>query len=134
MTRTPMTPDEYLSRIETELAGSRPARERLLTELRDHIEDALSVGLTEDQSCVEATIARLGQPNEITTPWRTLIQERRAQTRRRAAVLTLTTATAITLGIAQHASGHRNPSHGCTTISHGPTTTCAHRPGTSANS
>ncbi len=133
MTRSPITPNEYLSLIEAELAGNRNSRARLLTELGDHIEDALAVDPTRDQTHLEATIARLGAPSDVTTPWRTLIQERRAQTRRRAALLTLTTATAITLGIAQHASGHRNPNQRCTTISHGAHTACARRPVSDTN-
>jgi uncharacterized membrane protein len=109
-----MKPPEYLRRVEAGLAGGRSARERLLTELRDHIEDALADPARAGGEAEQEVVARLGDPREVTVPWRADVLARRGQVRRRAALLTLTLATTLTLGIAQHASGHRPPSHGCT--------------------
>jgi hypothetical protein len=105
---TPMDPDDYLRAVEQSLSGGRGGRRRLLTELRDHLDDSLDA-----RSDVEDVMARVGSPEEVTTPWREHVTAIRRQNRRRAALLALTVATAGALGIAQHASGHRAPHVEC---------------------
>jgi hypothetical protein len=108
---TPMDPDDYLRAVEQSLSGGRGGRRRLLTELRDHLDDSL-----EAQSDVEDVMARVGSPEEVTTPWREHVIVVRRQNRRRAALLALTVVTAGALGIAQHASGHRAPRVECSAV------------------
>jgi len=106
-----MTPEDYLRQVEARLCGSRSARKRLLSELRDHFEDAAEAGVGPAE-----VVSHLGAPEDVAAPWRAHAVAVRGQDRRRAAVLTLAVATTVALGIAQHASGHRTPR-----------TTCAHQ-------
>jgi hypothetical protein len=103
-----MEPDDYLREVERSLSGGRGVRRRLLTELRDHLDDSLDA-----RSDVEDVMARVGSPEEVTTPWREHVTAVRRQNRRRAALLALTVVTTGALGIAQHASGHRAPRVEC---------------------
>jgi hypothetical protein len=102
-------PEEYLRDVERGLCGSRAAQKRLLTELRDHIDDALEA----DRGHADDVMARVGAPDDVVTPWRSHTVAVRAQNRRRAAVLALAVATTAALGIAQHAWGHRTPRNVC---------------------
>lgn len=101
-----MNRDEYLAELAARTRGTAP--ERLLAELRDHIEDA-----TRHHDECDA-LARLGAPEEVAAAWTAHVRRRRSQTRRRAAVLALTVASAVSLAVAQHASGgHSAPQQHC---------------------
>ncbi|NUR77089.1 MAG: hypothetical protein HOQ28_12495 [Thermoleophilia bacterium] len=104
-----MDPQDYLRAVAGDLGGSRGARTRLLTELRDHIEDSLEA---EGRRAGEV-MARLGAPGDVVASWQAHTAAVRAQNRRRAAVLALAVATTVALGIVQHASGHRTPHQVC---------------------
>ena len=100
-----MNADEYLEALAAQTRGSAP--ERLLAELRDHLDDAARDG------DARAATELLGTPQVVASAWRDHVRRRRAQTRRRAALLTLTVATAASLAVAQHASGHRQLHQPC---------------------
>jgi hypothetical protein len=113
-----MRRDQYFVALGAELGGPRGARERLISELRDHVEDAIADEVATGRSLREAedaTLNRLGSPTAIAEPWRTYVQNRRRETRKRAGLVTLAAATACALAVAQHASGLREPNKPCTT-------------------
>lgn len=106
-----MNRDEYLAELAARTRGSAP--ERLLAELRDHIEDATREHQERD------ALERLGAPEEVAAAWTAHVRRRRSQTRRRAAVFALTVATAASLAVAQHASGgHSAPQRQCAARHH----------------
>jgi HAAS len=110
--------DRYFQALAAELGGPRAARERLLAELRDHLDDAIAdevtVGCAPDDAD-HIALTRLGAPTDISAPWSILVRRRRRETRKRAGVIALAAATACALAVVQHASGHRQPSTTCTT-------------------
>jgi len=103
-----MTLDEYLTKVESGLSGSRSTRGRLLAELRAHVEDSLAAGCSPAEA-----MARVGTVDDVVAAWRKHAVARRSENRRRGAVLALALATTAALGIAQHASGHRPPAAHC---------------------
>lgn len=105
-----MNADDYLDEVAAQTRGCAP--QRLLAELRDHLDDAARDG------DVRAAVELLGAPQVVAAAWRDHVRRRRAQTRRRAAVLTLTVATAASLAVAQHASGHRQLHQPCVARAH----------------
>jgi hypothetical protein len=110
--------DRYFKALAAELPGPRAARERLLAELRDHLDDAIADEVTVGRAPDDAdhiALARLGAPADVTAPWSIYVRRRRRETRKRAGVITLAAATACALAVVQHASGHRQPSTTCTT-------------------
>lgn len=112
-----MKRDRYMRSLAAELRGPHAARERLLVELRDHIDDATADELTQGRPIHDAeqlAIDRLGAAHDITGPWQAYIGRRRRETRRRVALLTIAAATASVLAVAQHASGLRQPTSRCT--------------------
>ena len=110
--------DRYFQALAADLGGPRAARERLLVELRDHLDDAIAdevtVGRASDDAD-EIALERLGGPSDVSAPWSVYVRSRRRETRKRAGVITLAAATACALAVVQHASGHRQPSESCTT-------------------
>jgi hypothetical protein len=110
--------DRYFKALAAELPGPRAARERLLAELRDHLDDAIADEVTLGRAPDDAdhiALARLGAPADVSAPWSIFVRRRRRETRKRAGVITLAAATACALAVVQHASGHRQPSTTCTT-------------------
>jgi hypothetical protein len=110
--------DRYLQALGAELGGPRAARERLLAELRDHLDDAIADEVTVGRAPDDAdhiALARLGAPADVSAPWSSYVRRRRRETRKRAGVIALAAATACALAVVQHASGHREPSAACTT-------------------
>jgi len=104
--------DHYLRDVSTRLVGSRSTRRRLLTEIRNHLEDAIAANLDAGMQpavAEERAVARLGSPGALAGAWEERC--RRARTRRRGHVLMLVVAAAAAsvLGVAQHADGQRNP-------------------------
>jgi uncharacterized protein with von Willebrand factor type A (vWA) domain len=90
----------------------------LVSELRDHVEDAITDEVAAGRSprdAEHATLSRLGSPTAIAGPWHVYVQNRRRETRKRAGLVTLAAATACALAVAQHASGLREPNRPCTT-------------------
>jgi hypothetical protein len=113
-----MKRDQYFFALGAQLGGPRAARERLISELRDHVEDAIADELATGRSLREAedaTLNRLGNPTAIAEPWHAYVQSRRRETRKRAGLVTMAAATACALAVAQHASGLREPNKPCTT-------------------
>jgi hypothetical protein len=106
------TADRYLRELAARVAGSRRARRRLLTEIRDHLDDAATAHRSAGMQPLQAeqrALELLGRPAELAEAWdarRTLLRKRR---RGRAAILIATTATASLLAAAQHADGRRDP-------------------------
>ena len=110
--------DRYFQALRAELGGPRAARERLLAELQDHLDDAIADEVTVGRAPDEAdpiALARLGSPADVSAPWSIYVRRRRRETRKRAGVIALAAATACALAVVQHASGHRQPSTSCTT-------------------
>ena len=110
--------DRYFQALAAELGGPRAARERLLAELQDHLDDAIAEEVTVGRAPTDAdpiALARLGTPADVSAPWSIYVRRRRRETRKRAGVIALAAATACALAVVQHASGHRQPSTTCTT-------------------
>lgn len=112
-----MKRDDYLRAVAADLRGPRAARERLLVELRDHIDDSIAEEVAAGHTHGDAeqlSLERFGPPIEIAGPWHAYLRDRRRETRKRAALLTMAAATACALAVAQHASGLREPTGTCT--------------------
>lgn len=111
-----MKRDHYLRTLATQLGGPRAARERLLAELSDHIEDSTTAEVKQGRqthAAEQLALHRLGATDEITIPWHAYVGRRRREARRRLALLTIAAATASVLAVAQHASGLRQPTSPC---------------------
>jgi hypothetical protein len=104
-----MTPrDELLHELSGTLRGARRARQRLLDEIAEDLEDAIdherARGMAPDAA--EAIVARrFGTPAVVATLWNREQTMRRRAIRRNMLVLMIAVATAGGLGITQHASG-----------------------------
>jgi hypothetical protein len=102
----------YLHALAGRLAGSRRTRARLLTELRDHLDDAVAANLAAGMPAEEAeqrAVELLGPPGPLARAWEARCARLRARRRRRSALLIATAATAALLAAAQHADGRREP-------------------------
>jgi hypothetical protein len=66
--------DDYLASVAELVRGS--GSDRLLVELRDHIDDAAEEGIAD-----AVAIARLGAAEDVSNAWRSYIRARRARTR-----------------------------------------------------
>jgi hypothetical protein len=109
--------DDFLRELRPTLAGSREARARLVEELEAHLEDS-----TACDGEAEA-LARLGTTAEIAAGWNELQRHRRGRTRRSMAMVSVSLACAVALGITQYAAGGRPQGaapkaarHGCRPI------------------
>lgn len=114
-----MRRSSYLAAVAGPLQGPRAARARFLTELRDHVDDAVADGVAAGCAVDEAervALARLGTPAEIAAAWQSYAARRRRENRKRAAVFALAAATASALAVAQHASGLRQPARSCVAV------------------
>jgi hypothetical protein len=106
------TADRYLRELTARVAGSRRARERLLTEIRDHLDDAAAAHRNagmQPRQAEQRALELLGEPVELAEAWDARCALLRRRRRGRAAILIATTAAAALLGAAQHADGHRDP-------------------------
>ena len=93
--------DDFLRELRPTLAGSREARARLVEELEAHLEDSAACE-GEDEA-----LARLGTTAEIAAGWNELQRRRRGRTRRSLAIVSVSLACAVALGVTQYAAGGR---------------------------
>lgn len=106
--------DEFMAALAASLRGSRRARNRLLTEIRAHVEDAAdaerSTGMNDADT--EATILeRLGSPQALGQAWSETHAERRRTAHKRCLGVVAASLAGVTLlGVTQHAEGGRNES------------------------
>ena len=103
--------DAYLDAIGRAMRG--PRGDRLMTELRDHVADAVAderaAGRVRDEA--EALVLqRLGPPESTLAAWEAYTRRSRARTRRRVGATALLAACAAALAVVQLAAGHR-PEH-----------------------
>ncbi|HEY2938900.1 MAG TPA: hypothetical protein VGJ27_03740 [Gaiellaceae bacterium] len=108
-----MTPQrQFLFELASSLRGPRRARQRLLLEVEQHLEDAVRAETLPgcDPGTVEsAAVARLGPAETIAASWNDGQSELRGARRRGYAALALLVALAGALGLAQYASGKARP-------------------------
>jgi hypothetical protein len=113
--------DSYLDAVSRKARG--PRADRLATELRDHVADAVADARDDGLGPEEAdalVLERLGSPDDTLAAWQQYVRRSRARTRRRAATVALLASVASALAIVQLASGHRPdrdpcpPQHGAT--------------------
>ena len=103
---------DYLRALEKSLAGSRRSRDRLLAELRAHLDDAIAERVADGVEPAEAeglALAGLGPVEDVAGAWRARCARCRRHTHRNVAVTVVATAAAAVLAVAQHADGHQNP-------------------------
>jgi hypothetical protein len=103
--------DVYLASLAARLTGSRRARNRLLTEIAGHLDDAISCGVEAGARADEAerrAIDLLGPPAAIAGPWNERCSRIRERQRRRVGLLVATATAASVLAVAQHADGRRD--------------------------
>jgi len=106
------TADFYLRDVSTRLRGPLQPRKRLLTEIRDHLDDAITANLNAGMQAVEAeqrAVEQLGPPAALTEAWQARCSRLRTRRRGHIAMLVGAAAAAAVLGIAQHAQGRRDP-------------------------
>jgi hypothetical protein len=107
-----LTCDRYLHEVAARLGGSRRTKKRLLTELRDHFDDAVAANRVDGvhpARAEELAVESLGPPAVLATAWRARSARLRWR-RRRTGLLIAAIASASILAAAQHADG-RSPSH-----------------------
>lgn len=97
--------------LRSALRGPRRARARLLAEVHDHLEDAVTAELERGAaaSAAQSTVLdQFGDPAALASAWNDAQAQRRRTAQRRAvAVIAVLAATAAVLGVAQHADGGR---------------------------
>jgi hypothetical protein len=106
------TREIYLATLQARLTGSHRARRRLLTELRDHLEDALGRQLEtglHPEAAEQRALEQLGSPADLARAWETRCARLRKRQRRRLSLLALAAALASVLALTQHADGRRDP-------------------------
>jgi hypothetical protein len=104
--------NRYLEDVSVRLTGPRRTRQRLLAEIRDHLDDALAANLGAGMSPADAAehaARRLGPPAAVADAWQARCSRLRTHQRRRAAILIAAAAAAAVLAAAQHAQGRRDP-------------------------
>lgn len=109
-------PHELIEGYLGDLSGriTRPGRPegRLLTELRDHLEDSAAAhierGMTPTDAARQA-IELAGPSTAIAEDWKARRNRRRRRQRNKVATLIGTAAAATALAVAQHAQGRRTP-------------------------
>jgi hypothetical protein len=115
----PTVIDECLRELASRLDGSRRTRRRVLTEIRDHLEDAVDAHLDAGMPSAEAeqlALERLGPPASLAAAWEARCSRQRTRRRGRVGMLVAAAAVASLLGVAQHAEGRRapaSPPRGC---------------------
>jgi hypothetical protein len=100
--------DAYLRSVSTSLTGSRRGRKRLLTEIGDHLEDAIVAGLgmgIHPDEVERRAIERLGPPAIVARAWSLRCSRLRKRQRRVVGLLSAVAAAASLLAVAQHAEG-----------------------------
>jgi hypothetical protein len=101
-----------LADLHRALRGPRRARRRLLSEIDEHLTDAIGAEL--DHGC-EPTAAesrildRFGNPAAVAAAWNAHQDARRGAMRRKAVVIAIAAAAAGALGVTQYASGKSSP-------------------------
>jgi hypothetical protein len=106
--------DRVQRELETELRGSRAARRRLLEELDAHLEEAIA------REGEEEALLRFGATGELALRWNALQLRRRRRARRTLALVSVTFACALALGVTQYAAGGRSHPH-CSSSNSSPT-------------
>jgi len=104
--------DLFLRDVSTRLVGSGGTRRRLLTEIRDHLEDAIAANVEAGMQpalAEERAVELLGSPDALVRAWAERCRRLRTRRRGHAVMLVAAVATAAVLGVAQHADGQRNP-------------------------
>lgn len=102
--------EAYLAEVATLLGGSWRARRRLLSELRQHIDDAAAVRPGPQTHERGAVLDRLGSPEALARAWDVRCSQWRVRQRRAIAVCVAGAAAASMLAVVQHAEGSRAPS------------------------
>jgi poly-gamma-glutamate capsule biosynthesis protein CapA/YwtB (metallophosphatase superfamily) len=100
--------EAYLASVATQVRGA--GAERLTVELRDHLDDAIAhqiAGGSDPADAVRVALERLGPADEVLAAWKARARARRAQDRRRAALVAFAAVTASALALVQHASGRQ---------------------------
>ena len=108
MAEPPPGRDAYLAGIAARLTGSRRARERLLTEIGDHLDDAIAAGIGPADEVEQRAIDLLGPPETVARAWSARCSRVRGRQRRRVALVVAAATAASLLAVTQHADGRRD--------------------------
>jgi anti-sigma-K factor RskA len=107
-----MTADDFLDELSSALRGPRRRRQRLISELAAHIDDAIRAEVAANAPPEQAerdVLDRLGSAAAIARRWNDDRRGHRETWRRRAAVIALTAVAAGALGVTQYAAGKPQP-------------------------
>jgi hypothetical protein len=108
----PSGKEQLLAELDRTLRGPRRARRRLLSEIDEHLTDAIGGELAQgvDPAAAEPRILdRFGNPAFVAAAWNADHDARRGAMRRKAVVLAIAVAVAGALGVTQYASGKSSP-------------------------
>jgi hypothetical protein len=108
----PSGKEQLLTELARMLGGPRGARRRLLSEIDEHLTDAIGGELAQGVDPVTAEsriLDRFGNPASVAATWNAHQDARRGAMRRKAVVLTIAVAGAGALGVTQYASGKSSP-------------------------
>lgn len=108
----PSGKERLLAELDRALRGPRRARRRLLSEIDEHLTDAIGAELAQgvDPAAAESRILdRFGNPASVAATWNAHQDARRGAMRRKAVVLAIAVAVAGALGVTQYASGKSSP-------------------------
>lgn len=120
--------ESYVRELSAKIARAGRLEQRLLTELRDHLEDStaahVATGMTPEDAARRA-IELAGPAAAIAEDWDTRRDRRRRRQRKRAGAFIGAVASATALAAAQHAQGrHTPPQHPCATTAAAAASSC----------
>lgn len=108
----PSGKEHLLAELARTLRGPRGARRRLLSEIDEHLTDAIGGELAQGFDPVTAEtriLDRFGNPASVAAAWNAHQDARRGAMRRKVVVLAIAVAVAGALGVTQYASGKSSP-------------------------
>lgn len=100
--------ERYLASVAAQVRGA--GADRLSVELHDHLDDAIAHHVAsgcDPGDAARIALERLGSADDVLAAWRSRARARRAQTRRRGALIAFAAVTASALALVQHASGRQ---------------------------
>ena len=125
--------ETYLASVAVQVRGA--GADRLSDELRDHLDDTIAHHVASgcdpsDAACI--ALERIGSADDVLVAWKSHLRARRAQTRRRGALVAFAVVTASALALVQHASGRQPASGDRTATLPAPTASRCPAPGKSS--
>lgn len=104
--------EQLLADLHRALRGPRRARRRLLSEIDEHLTDAIGAELAhgcEPAAAESRVLDRFGNPIAVAAAWNAHHNARRGAIRRNAVVVAIAATAVGALGVTQYASGKSSP-------------------------